>query len=229
MKKIELTRRRFLTGSAAMAMFSGTSVAGSRAELSESRKNLKEPGPMIPPVPAILLTVTGDEKFKDEISVVWTFVVNGKPPQIGISAEHTHFANGLIRKHKEFALNVPSVEMVTGFDKVDMNSSRGGDKFKLSGFTRGKASKILAPVIQESPIHLECKVFNIVEVPPVRTVFLAEVVATSVVEGACDANGRLNVEKVPFFGMTAGSGEFFTMGKKVGHIGQSVGRSDIKY
>jgi len=29
--------------------------------------------------------------------------------------------------------------------------------------------------------------------------------------------------------MTAGSGEFYTMGEKVGHIGKSVGRSDIKY
>jgi hypothetical protein len=29
--------------------------------------------------------------------------------------------------------------------------------------------------------------------------------------------------------MTAGSGEFYTMGRKVGHIGQTVGRSDIRY
>ena len=59
--------------------------------------------------------------------------------------------------------------------------------------------------------------------------FLAEVVATTVLEGACDENGRLIVANVPFFGMTAGSGEFYTMGELVGHIGQSVGRNDIKF
>jgi hypothetical protein len=37
------------------------------------------------------------------------------------------------------------------------------------------------------------------------------------------------VDKVGFFGMTAGSGEFYTMGEKVGYIGRSVGRDDIKY
>lgn len=223
----KVTRRNFITGSAAMALLSGYSY--NPETLTDKRVFLKEPGPMIPPVPAILLTVKGDEQFQDEISVVWTFVVNGKPPQVGISAEHQHFANSLIKKNKEFALNVPDAAMVTGFDKVDMNSSKGGDKFQLSGFTREKASLISAPVIKESPIQLECRVFNIIEVPPMRTVFLAEVVATSVKEGVCDTNGRLNVEKVPFFGMTAGSGEFYTMGKKVGHIGQSVGRKDIKY
>jgi hypothetical protein len=42
-------------------------------------------------------------------------------------------------------------------------------------------------------------------------------------------DGRLIVSNVPFFGMTAGSGEFYTMGKLVGHIGKTVGRTDIKY
>ncbi|HSR51586.1 MAG TPA: hypothetical protein VLV83_12215 [Acidobacteriota bacterium] len=68
-----------------------------------------------------------------------------------------------------------------------------------------------------------------VELPPLRTVYLALVTATSVLEGVCDSSERLNVSKTPFFGMTAGSGEFYTMGRKVGHIGQTVGRNDIRY
>jgi len=40
----------------------------------------------------------------------------------------------------------------------------------------------------------------------------ADVVATTVHEGVCDKDGRLIVSNVPFFGMTAGSGEFYTMG-----------------
>jgi hypothetical protein len=66
-------------------------------------------------------------------------------------------------------------------------------------------------------------------VPPARTVFVADVVATTVEEGVCDADGRLIVTSAAFFGMTAGSGEFYTLGQKVGHIGQSAGRSDIRY
>ena len=66
-------------------------------------------------------------------------------------------------------------------------------------------------MIAESPIHVECRVFSTIDVPPERVMFLAEVTATTVHEGVCDKHGRLIVENVPFFGMTAGSGEFYTM------------------
>jgi len=193
------------------------------------REKLKEARPMIPPVPAILLTVNGLDDNPVEISVVWTFVVNGNPPQIGISVGDEHVAGDMIKQHKEFVLNVPTVSMVEQFDKVDMSSGKVGDKFGLSGLTQGNALSVRAPVIEESPIHVECKVSNELRVPPMRTVFIADVLATTVLPNVCDENGRLMVENVDFFGMTAGSGEFYTMGEKVGYIGKSVGRDDIKY
>lgn len=229
-----VSRRRFLKQSAAAAMLAGGWQLGfaseaSAAPLSTKRRSMEKPSPMIPPVPAILLTINGNEKMAHEITVVWTFVVNSKPPQIGISVHDDHIALGLIKTHGEFVLNVPTAQMADQFDRVDMSSKKVLDKYEHSGLTRGKATIVNAPTIVESPIHVECKVFNTVALPPVRTVFFAEVLATTVHENACDENGGLIVENVPFFGMTPGSGEFYKMGEKVGHIGQSVGRGDIKY
>lgn len=231
-----LVRNSLATTLLAAAPLVATPVLGGAGErglgpssAGRARLQLEEAGPMIPPVPAILLTVNGMEPGLDEISVVWTFVINGKPPQIGISVENVHVALAMIRRHGEFVLNVPTVDMINAFDRVDMNSTKVRDKFEYSGLTRESAKLVNAPAIKESPIHVECKVFNTIEVPPIRTVFFAEVVATNVLEGVCDKNGKLLVDDVPFFGMTAGSGEFYTMGEKVGHIGKSVGRSDIKY
>ena len=194
-----------------------------------TRGVLAEPGPMLPPVPAVLVTANGRPGDPDEVSVLWSFVVNGDPPQIGVSAGEEHIVGDLIQLHGAFVLNVPTANLVEQFDRVDMNSSRVGDKFALAGLTRGHALTVDAPTVEEAPIHLECRVIDRLEVPPVRTVFIAEVVATTALEGAVDANGRLVVPNVPFFGMTAGSGEHWTMGREVGHIGMSVGRDDIKY
>jgi len=227
-----IPRRVFLRESAIVGLIGCIGTSGcsrSSRERSSKRFELAEPGPMIPPVPAILITVKGKPGDPEEISVLWTFIVNGKPPQVGVSAEHAHVAGNLIREHGAFVLNVPTVDIVDAFDIVDMNSSQVGDKYALSGLTRGRAVKIDAPTVAESPIQLECRVFNTIDVPPMRTVFLADVVATTVHEGVCDEDGRLMVLNVPFFGMTAGSGEFYTMGKTVGNIGMSVGRDDIKY
>jgi len=193
------------------------------------RRRLAEPGPMIPPVPAILLTVNGAPSDPDEISVVWTFVIEGQPPHVGIAVGDHHVAGKLIELHREFVLNVPVSDIVQQFDTVDMSSSKVGDKFELSGLTRSAAVAVNAPTVEECPIQVECRVFDSLRVPPARTVFVAEVVATTATTDAVDGNGRLVVPAVPFFGMTAGSGEFYTMGQLVGHIGQTVGRTDIKY
>ena len=216
---------------AMMAGFGGANIPNlvSKHSKDDKRIRLTENGPMIPPVPAILLTVNGKPSDPKEISVVWTFVLEGKPPQIGISVADYHIAGDLIKMHEEFVLNVPTADMVTAFDTVDMNSSKVGDKYALSKLTEGKAVVVDAPTISEAPIQVECKIFNTIAVPPNRTVFFADVVATTVLEGVCDKSGRLIVPNVSFFGMTAGSGEFYTMGKPVGHIGKTVGRNDIKY
>ena len=212
-----------------MTGLSGATIPNFFSEDNKTRLKLSENGPMIPPVPAILLTVRGKPGDPDEISVVWTFVIEGKPPQIGISVADYHISGDLIKMHKEFVLNVPTADIITAFDTVDMNSSKVGDKYSLSGLTEGKAVKVNAPTVEEAPIQVECRIFNTINVPPHRTVFFADVVATTVHEGVCDKDGRLIVPNVPFFGMTAGSGEFYTMGKLVGHIGKTVGRNDIKY
>lgn len=228
------SRRRLLGGAAALGLLPALPLASlprpaAPGARQRSRSSLRQPGPMLPPVPAVLLSVRGAPGDPDELSVLWSFVVSGEPPQIGISAGDQHVAGALVARHGEFVLNVPVAELVERFDRVDMSSDQVGDKYALSGLTRGQAQLVDAPTVMECPIHLECRVFDTVRVPPARTLFLAEVVATTVLEGVVDATERLQVDNVPFFGMTAGSGEFWSMGRRVGHIGQTVGRSDIRY
>jgi flavin reductase (DIM6/NTAB) family NADH-FMN oxidoreductase RutF len=227
-------RREFLAQSAvavlSSAWTSGPARAASQAAATKLRRTeLAKPGPMLPPSPAIITSVRGKPGDPDELAVLWTFVVNGDPAQVGVAAGDEHIAGALIALHREFVLNVPTASMIHGFDVIDFSSSRGGDKFAKSGFTRGQATRVAAPAVQEAPIQLECRLAHTLRVPPMRTIFVADVVATTVHEGICDADGRLRPESAAFFGMAAGCGEFFTLGQKVGHIGQSVGRRDIRY
>ena len=228
-------RRDFLSQSALAFIASAAGVSAPRRVGAQSssakptRSSLVKPGPMLPPAQAIITSVRGRPGDPDELAVLWTFVVNGDPAQVGVSAGDEHIAGGLITLHKEFVLNVPTASMIHGFDVIDFSSSKPGDKFARSGFTRGQAGRVSAPTVNEAPIQLECRLTHTLRVPPMRTVFIADVVATTVHEGICDADGRLRPESAAFFGMAAGCGEFFTLGQRVGHIGQSVGRRDIRY
>ncbi len=200
------------------------------------RYELPQPGPMLPPVPAIVLGVAGDESVEDDLTIVWTFVLNGDPPQVGISVADDSAISGdtyvgleLLKRHGEFTLNVPDASWVETFDRIDMTASTRADKFAEHGLTRLPSKLIAAPGIAEAAIVLECKVVQSHRLPPIRTVFLAEVIRTTVHRGVTDEKGRLITSSRPFFGMTAGNGEFWTMGRKVGHIGMTKDRDDIRY
>ncbi len=197
---------------------------------------LSEPGPMLPPVPAIILGVKGDEKTKDDLTCVWTFVLEGTPPQVGISVGKKSAISGLyqvaldlINKHGEFTLNVPDASWVEAFDIIDMCASERDDKFARAGLTRVQSKMIDAPGIAEAPIILECRVISSHDLLPKRTVFFAEVLRTIVHPGVTDDKGRLIPQSKPFFGMLAGCGEFWTFKEKVGQIGQTKGIEYIRY
>jgi len=200
------------------------------------RFELPKPAPMIPPVPAIVLGVKGDERTPDDLTVVWTFVLNGNPPQVGITVHERsaisgegHVALGFLNLHREFTLNVPDASWVHAFDIIDMCASERDDKFKRAGLTRLPSKRIGAPGIAEAGIVLECRAIQKHPLPPSRTLFAAEVLRTTTRPGVTDASGRLNPKSLPFFGMVAGCGEFYTFGRKVGHIGQTKNRNDIRY
>lgn len=209
-----------------------------RAFVGNERFELSEPGPMLPPVPAVVLGVAGDEERPADLTIVWSFVLDGPHAQIGISVgddsmitfeEHAGLA--LIRKHRCFTLNVPDASWIDSFDRIDMSASTREDKLAAHGLTllESVAIKSDTPGIAEAAIVLECEVVAEHRLPPCRSIFFANVVRTTVHPGVTDANGRLDSTSRDFFGMTAGNGEFWTWAKKVGHIGMSVGRDDIRY
>ena len=197
---------------------------------------LPQPGPMLPPVPAVVLGVKGDDRTPDDLTIVWTFVLNGHPPQVGVSVARDSAISGqeqvaleLLREHGEFTLNVPEAGWVEAFDVIDMCASERDDKFARAGLTRLPSKLIGAPGIAEAPVVLECRVTASHPLPPGREVFFADVLRTTVLPGVADEAGRLIPESREFFGMVAGCGEFWTLGHCVGHIGQTKGRDDIRY
>ena len=200
------------------------------------RVELLEPGAMLLPAAAAVLGVQGDDTVQDDLTVVWSFILDGKPPQVGVSvglksaiSHELQVALDLLKKHGEFTLNVLDTTWLEAFDRIDMCASERTDKFAKVGLTRLPSKTVHAPGIEEAPIVLECKVISSHDLPPNRTVFFADVLRTTVQHGVADEHGRLIPTSKEFFGMLAGCGEFWTFGQRVGHIGQTKGIDVIRY
>ena len=80
-------------------------------------------------------------------------------------------------------------------------------------------SIVKCPMIQESPVSVECKVKEIKELGS-HTMFIAEVVAINVDEKYIDNKGAFDITKCDL--MAYANGNYLAMGKKLGKFGFSV-------
>ena len=82
--------------------------------------------------------------------------------------------------------------------------------------TKERAHVISAPCVSESPLCLECKVTQVLELGS-HDMFIAEVVSTDVDERLLDEEGRLDLTRAKLIAYS--HGEYWTLGRKVGKFG----------
>ena len=99
-------------------------------------------------------------------------------------------------------------------------SGRDVDKFKETKLTRGKANELqYAPVIEESPVNIECKLERIEELGS-HHMFIARVVSVQVDEAYLNETGKFCLNDT---GLIAYShGEYRTLGESLGTFGYSI-------
>lgn len=175
-------------------------------------------GAMIAPVPAVL--VTSADKDKDNVmTVAWTGIINTIPAKTYISVRKERYSYDLIKNSGEFAINLTTRELARATDFCGVRSGKDMDKFKVMNLTRQKANEIKCPIIGESPVALECRVTDIVELGS-HDMFIADIVAVDVAEELIDEKGRLALEKADLIAYC--HGEYFALGEKLGKFGYTV-------
>ena len=170
------------------------------------------------PVPPVMVSC-GDMENSNIITVAWTGTVNTKPPMTYISVRPTRYSYGIIKEKGEFVINLTPVSLIKKADYCGIYTGKKVDKFEKCGFTKAEASKVSAPLIDECPINLECKVKDII---PLGThdMFLAEIVAVNVDESLIDSEGKLHLEKADLSAFA--HGDYYALGKKLAPFGISV-------
>ena len=183
-------------------------------------KQLWKPGNMLYPLPAVMVStadLTGNDNI---ITVAWTGTVCTNPAMLYISVRPERYSYHMLKESGEFAVNLTTEKLARATDWCGVRFGRDVDKWKETGLTRGKAQKLqYAPVIQESPVNLECKVCEVKELGS-HHMFLAEVLAVQADESFMKKDGKFELNAS---GLLAYShGEYFTLGKELGRFGFSV-------
>lgn len=175
-------------------------------------------GALVAPVPPVMVSC-GTLENSNIITVAWTGIINTIPPKTYISIRPQRHSYKLIRESGEFIINLTPADLVKSADWCGVYTGAKVDKFERCALHKEKATEVSCPIIAQSPLSLECKVFDII---PLGThdMFLADIVSVSVDESLIDEKGALHLERA---GLAAfAHGEYYELGKKIGNFGFSV-------
>lgn len=173
---------------------------------------------LLAPVPPVLVSC-GTEKNANIITVGWTGIVSTHPPRLSISVRPCRHSYPFIAEQKEFVINLPTRQLVYATDWCGVKSGKDVDKFQQMHLTASPAHTVACPIIQESPVNLECKVFQQIPLGS-HDLFLADITAVQVDESLLDSNGKLCLENAELIAYA--HGEYFDLGKQLGTFGYSV-------
>ena len=115
-----------------------------------------------------------------------------------------------IEKGGEFVVNVVTEPMAAAMNESSAFYPPEVSEFIQAGFTPISAEKVKAPLVRESPISLECRLYRLVEVgtfPHGSTLVLGEIVFCHVIDEILE-NHRAGMEKLNAIGRMGG--EFYT-------------------
>ena len=180
-----------------------------------------KPGNMLYPLPAVMVSCALAGERPNIITVAWTGTVCSSPAMVSISVRPERHSYHMIRESGEFVINLTTEELVRAADYCGVRSGRDVDKFEEMRLTPLKASQVAAPLIGESPVNIECRVEQVLELGS-HHMFLASVLAVDVDERWMNEKGKLELNKA---GLAVYShGEYFALGKQLGTFGYSVKR-----
>lgn len=179
-----------------------------------------KPGTMIYPLPAILVSCGSTAEEYNLITVAWTGTLCTNPPMCYISVRPERHSYAIIKKNMEFVLNLTTEDMAFATDWCGVRSGRDYDKFKEMRLTPGKATIVSAPIVEESPLNIECRVKEIISLGS-HDMFIAEVVNVRADERYLNPQtGKFELsESHPLVYL---HGAYYGLGKKIGKFGWSV-------
>ena len=154
------------------------------------RKNLGAK-PYTYPQPVFILAAYDENGVPDAMNAAWGGISDDRELSMCISAGHKTTKNILARK--AFTVSMADAEHVAACDYVGVESAnKVPDKFARAGFHASKSEFVDAPVIDELPICVECK---LVSYDPESCRMVGEIVNVNVDERVLDANGHVDVSK----------------------------------
>lgn len=175
--------------------------------------------PYVFPMPVLMIATYGEDGKVDVMNMAWGGICAENMVALNIDEDHKTSEN--IKKRGAFTLSVADVPHLKEADFFGIaTGNKMADKFERSGLHAVKSAHVDAPVVEEFPLTLECKVAECRHTAYGFRV-LGEIVNVLADEKVLDEKGKVVPEKLNAFVFDPFRSGYYAVGEKVGQAWQS--------
>ena len=160
-----------------------------------------------------LVTVRGKDGQVDVSTNASMTPLPGETPRLVVGILRVNYTNQLLAESGEFVVNVITDEMRALALQCGTTSGHDIDKFELCNLRTLPAKYVQAPIIAECPLHLECRVQDVLHLPDLD-LWVADILTMEADE--VWSNGRAGINLERYNPLIYAFGHTFARGKQIG-------------
>ena len=165
------------------------------------------------PMPVFIIGTYNEDGTPNAMNAAWGGVTEEAQLTICVEAEHKTAKN--IQARKAFTVSMGTAQYVKACDYVGIVSgNKEPNKFAKAGFHATKSEFVDAPLIDELPMALECK---LVSFDKETELLIGEIVNVSADERILGENGKIDPAKLQPITYDPVNRHYYVLGEKVGN------------
>ena len=175
--------------------------------------------PYLFPMPVLMISTYGE---KDKVDVM-NMACGGicAENMVALNIDESHKTSENIKKRGAFTLSIADVEHIEAADFFGIaTGNKMEDKFERSGLHAVRSTRVDAPIVEEFPVTLECKVVECQQTAYGFRV-LGEIVNVLADEKVLDEKGKVDPTKLNAFLFDQFQSGYYKIGEKVGQAWKS--------
>jgi len=174
------------------------------------RKNFGA-NPWLYPMPVLIVGTYDENGAPNAMNAAWGGIYDTNQIMLCLADDHKTTEN--IKNTKAFTVSFATVKTVAPCDYVGIVSANDvPDKFEKAGFHSRRSEYVNAPVIEELPMTVECKLIKFNE----DGICIGEIVNVSADESILDEKGKIDAKKLDPIIYDGATHAYWNFGEKVG-------------
>ena len=163
------------------------------------------------PMPVLIVGTYDKNGAPNAMNAAWGGVYDTNQVMVCLADDHKTTEN--IKSTGAFTVSFATSGTVVACDYVGIVSANDvPDKFEKAGFSSVKSEFVNAPIINELPMTIECKLLKFNE----DGICIGEIVNVSAEENILDENGKIDAKKLDPIIYDSSAHAYWSFGEKVG-------------